>query len=87
MMKSKQNTIKKSRKMLGRGTFTTIFALRYTLGTWRLCTHMLTVGSSKLNEEERKELTSMSQLIKMHVCLAAKKNYICVGIGRMNDQK
>lgn len=25
---------------------------------------------------------------KMHVCLAAqKKNYTCVGIGRMNDQK
>lgn len=86
-MKSRRDGIKGSRKKTRQwGLYTPSIAIAYTGNMEALCTHAQ-CWSSKLNEEEREELTNMSQWTKMHVCLAAQKNYICVGIGRMNDQK
>lgn len=88
-MKSRRDGIKRSRKKDQAGEpLQTIYcySIHWERGS---VVHTCLVLEFKVGtlEEERKELTNTSQRTKMHVCLAAQKKYICVGIGRMNDQK
>lgn len=71
MMKSRTDTIMESRERLGRGACTDHLCATISTGTMEALDSRALCWGSKLNDEEGKEPSNMSQQTKMHVCLAA----------------